>query len=560
MDDVAGTVKRRKTLDGAGVAVGTDGGDPQVAGFRWQPAQRAAMAALAGQPNFVLMLAVGLGKTLVAVREMLLTPGWSLVVSSKTVQGAWVRQLAEWYPNAPFVAVRSTKAHRKADLARAAAMIGAGVNVIVSVTYPHLSTGGTAVLEGLPPPGMVVVDENSLRNLSTKKVAALWRLRAPTSRFLMLTATPYQNSAADLISLSLLMGARSFGYDGSEVTAGDPQGRINTLAKNMCPIVANQIYDYLADKILIIRATDNPWAVTRRVISDTGADALDMPTIRAEAMEVLAEIDYLSRCLSGTSGSKWNRERWKFRKSLLIARKKRMDAMLVNKETERFSEPLRCCLNAFLDTHHDATRPLLIFANYHTTRNAVARYLQERGFAVSQFTADLSASERRDAIRRFQADDAQDGPRVLVVGIKVLREGVTLTRAFQTVFIPETFNPMDYVQAEGRTNRQGQATDVEIYYLVSRLGDTARVFKTIRLKFALAEMAMRALEHRELPAFSHALTLAANPDIRAVAKGGIEGLVAAENLPPAARKLVDRYVPRAVMDENFPGLAVSPLE
>jgi hypothetical protein len=266
---------------------------------------------LESQQTFVLMLAVGLGKTLVAVREMLLTPGWSLVVSSKTVQAAWIRQMDEWYPERPFVAVRSQRQFRTKDVERAVQMISDGIEVIVSVTYPQLSRGGVADLERVAHPGMVVVDENSLRNLSTKKVVALNRLKGSASRFLMLTATPYQNSSADLVSLGLLMGCQSFGHCKYAITAGAAQSQIETLVKHMDRFLAHQIYKFFVDKILIVRAAAQPWKVTRRAICSTGEEQLDIPVIRTEAEALLNRIRELNSWLSGKAREGDDREVWR---------------------------------------------------------------------------------------------------------------------------------------------------------------------------------------------------------------------------------------------------------
>jgi hypothetical protein len=153
---------------------------------------------------------------------------------------------------------------------------------------------------------------------------------------------------------------------------------------------------------------------------------------------------------------------------------------------------------------------------------------------------------------------------VMVVGIGVLSTGVTLTAANDTVMIPETFNPTQWIQAEGRTNRPGQTADsVNVYYLASRQGDTGRLFKIIRLKWGLAVEAVRALEDRREVGFEAALKRANDDDlIAATQRPDARSLVMLydDDFNREKRAFLEKYIPARLFEDGNPDVSIDPLD
>ena len=103
---------------------------------------------------------------------------------------------------------------------------------------------------------------------------------------------------------------------------------------------------------------------------------------------------------------------------------------------------------------------VVIFAAHKPVVKGIARALDATGIPYGVIDGDASAQERAKA-----TDDFQAGRIRVIVASEAAKEGLTLTRAANTIFVERYWTPADEQQAEDRIHRIGQTRAVVITYL-----------------------------------------------------------------------------------------------
>lgn len=103
---------------------------------------------------------------------------------------------------------------------------------------------------------------------------------------------------------------------------------------------------------------------------------------------------------------------------------------------------------------------VVIFAAHKPVVKGIARALDATGIPYGVIDGDASAQERSKA-----TDDFQAGRIRVIVASEAAKEGLTLTRAANTIFVERYWTPADEQQAEDRIHRIGQTRAVVITYL-----------------------------------------------------------------------------------------------
>ena len=109
----------------------------------------------------------------------------------------------------------------------------------------------------------------------------------------------------------------------------------------------------------------------------------------------------------------------------------------------------------------------IVFTQYAAMAALLAPYLAERlGGAVGLMSGKTPRKERESMIASFQ--EAEDGPRILVMSLKTGGFGLNLTRASRIVHYDRWWNPAAERQATDRAYRIGQTRTVEVWKLVTK--------------------------------------------------------------------------------------------
>ena len=88
--------------------------------------------------------------------------------------------------------------------------------------------------------------------------------------------------------------------------------------------------------------------------------------------------------------------------------------------------------------------------------------LIKANYSVESIQGGMPASQRAEAIKRFQTED---NPRILLLSPQATAHGITLTRADQVVWWGPVSSTEIYLQANSRAHRAGQTNKVTVTHL-----------------------------------------------------------------------------------------------
>lgn len=135
-----------------------------------------------------------------------------------------------------------------------------------------------------------------------------------------------------------------------------------------------------------------------------------------------------------------------------------------------------------VEEYEESDTPVVVFSAH---RAPIDELANREGWAV--ITGDVSAEERQDVVRRFQAGELKG----VGLTIKAGGVGLTLTKASHAIFVDLDWTPSWNIQAEDRICRIGQNSDnVIIKRLVSSHPLDIHIQNIIEYKVKLAYMAL----------------------------------------------------------------------
>jgi SNF2 family DNA or RNA helicase len=105
---------------------------------------------------------------------------------------------------------------------------------------------------------------------------------------------------------------------------------------------------------------------------------------------------------------------------------------------------------------------ILLFVPYRHTLEMLREELIKAGYSVESIQGGMPASQRAEAIKRFQTED---NPRILLLSPQATAHGITLTRADQVVWWGPVSSTEIYLQANSRAHRAGQTNKVTVTHL-----------------------------------------------------------------------------------------------
>ena len=105
---------------------------------------------------------------------------------------------------------------------------------------------------------------------------------------------------------------------------------------------------------------------------------------------------------------------------------------------------------------------ILIFVPYRHTLEMLREELIKANYSVESIQGGMPASQRAEAIKRFQTED---NPRILLLSPQATAHGITLTRADQVVWWGPVSSTEIYLQANSRAHRAGQTNKVTVTHL-----------------------------------------------------------------------------------------------
>ena len=107
----------------------------------------------------------------------------------------------------------------------------------------------------------------------------------------------------------------------------------------------------------------------------------------------------------------------------------------------------------------------LIFGHHKCILDAIESQLREKKAKFIRIDGSTPSNERSGLVQKFQENDVY---RVAVLSIKAAGVGLTLTAASLVVMAELDWTPGNLIQAEDRAHRIGQASSVNVHYLLMK--------------------------------------------------------------------------------------------
>lgn len=127
---------------------------------------------------------------------------------------------------------------------------------------------------------------------------------------------------------------------------------------------------------------------------------------------------------------------------------------------------------------------VLVFSQFLGMLALIRQRLEEEGIAYAYFDGSSSATERREAVRRFQDEE---NCRVFLISLKAGGVGLNLTAAEYVYLVDPWWNPAVEQQAIDRTHRIGQTRPVFAYRMICRDSIEEKMMQLQARKKALAD-------------------------------------------------------------------------
>ncbi len=338
---------------------------------------------------------------------------------------------------------------------------------------------------------MIIVDEaHSMKNASTQKHRLLKEL--PRKFTLFLSATPIQNNLSELYNLVELLKPGTFGTLSEFKTryADDSQMRkINPffkdeLQKKLSKIIIRttrqQVKKYInfTERIpytKILKPTNNERDLYDKITNkvheyyDSGYDILYLMVIQ--------------RLISSSTEST-KQALFKMKKSELFNESDYNELMEIANRIKIDTKT-----NDLLDViRNDAISKFLIFTEYYTTQDYLAKILKEKGYSVTLFNGKMSLTERAESVEKFRNESQ------IMISTGAGGEGQNFQFCHNIVNYDLPWNPMNVEQRVGRVHRIGQKNNVNIFNYANEHTIDAYILQLLYTKIKLFTMTIGHLD------------------------------------------------------------------
>jgi len=299
---------------------------------------------------------------------------------------------------------------------------------------------------------LIIVDEaNCYKNATTNRWKALASIIKPETYLWMMTGTPASQSPVDAYGLARLVnpgGVPKYLSAWRDMT----MHKITQFKWAPKPNAAELVFEALQPAIRFTKAQclDLPPVITvTRDVPMTPQQSKYYRLLK-EQMMVKAAGETISAVNAGVAVSK-------------LLQISCGAAYTDDGEVVEFdASPRLAVLEEVLE---ETKRKVLIFAMFRSSIDAVATYLNKKGYPTEQIQGDVSPAKRNRIIHDFQTTD---NLRVLVLQPAAAAHGLTLTAADTVIFYGPLMSVEMYTQCIARADRKGQDSDkVTVVHLQS---------------------------------------------------------------------------------------------
>ena len=434
------------------------------------PYQVEGIKALVQNSQFILADDMGLGKTYQLIRAALqLRPSYVLIVCPAVVRGVWAKELrAEGVTDITVI-------QKGGDIPRSKALKG-----WIVVSYDLFRQATTAKWGR---PDIMIADEaHKIKSIDKPTNAKVSAIAAMAGRFWPATGTPVKNHYGEFFALARLVIP-------FEVLQ---QHGVETFLKwrnKFCIVVTETIYVRGGKQRQITRIAGSknpkelgdlikPYMLRRkkeRVL-------LDLPALRWQPLTVnlVGYIEYTEKQLDALIWAAENGTTPSFDKD---------GEHIATLRSRIASAKVPATAQIAIDHCESTQEPLVIFCCYLDAIHALAAALREKKLRVEVIVGGVGDDQRTAIVENFQKGEVD----VFIGQIRAAGVGITLTRAWRSLFMDLDFAPTENAQARDRLHRIGQEQVVLSQYLVSEHPVDAQVNEIIAKKTAAISLLEEAV-------------------------------------------------------------------
>ena len=338
---------------------------------------------------------------------------------------------------------------------------------------------------------MVIVDEaHSMKNAETHKHQLLKEL--PRKFTLFLTATPIENNLRELYNLVELLKPGTFGTLSefkNRYTEDSQMRSLNLFFKDELQQILSKIiirttrqqvkkYITFTDRIphtKILKPTDDErelYDKITEIIQEKYGEGYPVFYLMIIQRMISSSNDATKRALQIMKKSEYVDET-EYNELMKIANRIEIDTKAIE----------------LLDiVQRQKNAKFLIFVEWRTTQNYLARLLTKSGYSVTLFHGDLNLAERNESREKFR-DEIQ-----IMISTSAGGYGMNFQFCSNVVNYDLPWNPMKIEQRVGRVHRIGQKNDVNIYNVAYEKTIDAYILTLLYTKIQLFKMALGHLD------------------------------------------------------------------
>jgi len=454
-------------------------------------------------PGMILADEMGLGKTLqtLCFLEMLAAKRPSLVIAPATVLETWESEAARWTPGLCTLKYHASRQESRNEIR--AHFFQNPRNYKLVITTPQVfncKLDRDVFFRKVDFEYLIYDEAHGLKNSNSCRYREISKV-VKSSRRLLLTGTPVQNSLGELATLlGFALSAekgRRVSAELQEISEGHHEKALRQLQAAAAPLILRRLKADVLTELPTKRGVvvycemegvqremyDNELAACRKPSILTGARVKDaFHKLRRISLHPLMGKNRLSKeqnqrlvehlCQVRPDYARVGRERaarevetWSDFEKHQAATEHGLGDEFRASTTELMSSAKVVELLRILREKSPEDGKTLVFSQFTQYLDIVQAALWAAGVEFIRLDGHTVIQERSAMVAGFQGEG---GPRVFLISTKAGGVGLNLTAASTVIMLDLDFNPQNSRQAEDRVHRLGQSRQVTVYYLICR--------------------------------------------------------------------------------------------